>query len=139
MFSLSLSSPHVPSVLSGGVLFALLSLPAANQFTNRVVAGAAGACPTMHTRVVHTLLFMLALALMVSQFGRQYVPALGKMAVAGLLCGLLFFFLASPDVYRLTNMLVRLSPDAACPRLSHIFLHALVFMAVVHVMLCHAQ
>jgi len=134
--------PHLAATnIAGAALFAALSLPSVNELSNSVFGAGAGVrCPTGATRALHTVVFLLVSLLLLLQFGRQRSAAdlqtAKDMVPVALFSALLFFFLASPDVYRLTNRVLRASADASCPAPMHILAHSAVFLIISHVLSC---
>lgn len=132
------SDRRVRNVLTGGVIFYILSLPYMNQLTNQHIGNSDSKCPTMYTRIFHTALYMLVMVMLMTKSAFSYLPG-SKVIGASLLSALLFFFLSSPDMYRFTNALLKLGADPGCPHNTSIMLHAAVFMFVTHVLMCKAS
>lgn len=130
-------SRRIRNVLTGGVIFYILSLPYMNQLTNSYLGNTDSKCPSFYTRIFHTALYMLVLVMLMTKTAFGLVPW-NKVLGASALSALLFFFLTSPDMYRFTNSLLRLGADPGCPHNTSILLHAAVFMFVSHVLMCKA-
>lgn len=131
------SRDKMNNLLTGGLIFFLLSTPTANQLTNRIFGHFDSKCPSMYTRILHTIIYVVILLFLMSHFAYVQVTNHKTMLIS-VLSGLLFFFLASPDLYSATNKLFRLGSDPACPSITSIFLHTAVFIAISHYLMCYS-
>jgi len=129
------SRDKMNNLLTGGLIFFLLSTPAANQITNRIFGHFDSKCPSMYTRILHTIIYCLILIFLMAHFAVVKVAS-SKSVMISVLSGLLFFFLASPDLYSATNKLFRLGSDPSCPSTTSILLHTVVFIVISHYLMC---
>ena len=134
MFSFGSSNSH--NVVTGGILFFLLSLPELNRLTNKYIGHTESKCPSLYTRIFHSFLYMICIVFLMTQYAFMHAPWNRVLGIA-ILTGLLFFFLASPDLYAFTNSVVHFGSDSNCPTLTHILMHSVVFMIVVHFLMVH--
>ena len=125
------------NLLTGGLIFFLLSTPTANSMTNRIFGAGDSKCPSMYTRILHTIIYALILIWLMAHFAYTKI-ATGKNVTISVLSGLLFFFLASPDLYAATNKLLRLGSDPSCPNTTSIFVHTIVFILCSHYLMCYS-
>lgn len=123
------------NLLTGGLIFYLLSTPMANQLTNRVIGNYDSKCPSMYTRITHTVIYCVVLLFLMGHFAAVRLAS-SKTVMVSVLSGLLFFFLASPDLYAATNRLFRLGSDPSCPSTASIFVHTFVFVLISHYLMC---
>jgi hypothetical protein len=126
------------NLLTGGLIFYLLSTPFANQLTNRVIGHYESKCPSMYTRILHAILYTIVLLFLMAHFAYVRVSN-SKTVLVSAVSGLLFFFLASPDLYAATNRLFRLGSDPSCPSATSILLHTVVFMLISHYLMCFSD
>lgn len=127
--SLSLHDKLYHSSIAGAV-FLVASLPQLYTRTNKLVSGVAGSpCPDYKSRLIHTLLFFVCIALVMKFVDKvKNNKLITKYSIYG---ALLFFFLSSPEMYSVTNRLVgaHLQYDPACPSVSAVILHTVVYVA----------
>lgn len=120
------------SALSAGI-FILLSLPSLYQKVNLSVYGIESTCPVWQSRILHTILMFAIIVLSMAYFSgtmmtwKAWKPYL-KPAIIG---ALMFFFVSSGDMYRLTSLL-KSSGNPDCPSMTGILTHGAVYGALVY-------
>jgi len=121
-------------------IFIAVSLPQVYGQTSRLTTTVSlgstieETCPTPEGKFIHAALFF-AISYFVMKLMSTYKymdsKSDGVLAKHAFYATLLFFLLSSTDSYRLTGKLVSgLSNEAGCPELKGIIVHAIVFMAV---------
>lgn len=139
-----LDNPRLKSSGIAALLFAGISLPQLSQMTEKlgdsvgIELGRMG-CPTQLGILAHALLYTLAVgALMIYQTGAKILD--GSLWMNALKGGLLYFVIANPQVYKITNTLFErigfsLSDPDGCPKMTGIAVHALVFGALAYMLM----
>lgn len=123
----------------GAGLFILLSLPQTYGATTSatttfgITTTTVDNCPTAAGKFGHAILFFIILYFIIKIMSNQRAASMGITPMSdGLIAKyafystLLFFVIASPELYKLTGM----TNEAGCPDLGGVVVHALIFLVV---------
>ena len=112
------------------VVFAGVSLPQLYGQSNKLLH-ANGSCPTYKSKLVHVLVFVALSVLMMKYVSKSNKPTRTqiKYAVWG---ALLFFFVSSEEMYRLTSSFVKDLAEDGCPTVKGLAVHTAVYAAVLY-------
>ncbi len=116
----------------GAFIFAIISFPITYKLTSLIFKTTIDDCPTSSGHLLHTIIFMILvlLQLIVTKWRRKTLMTSARAMTRNTITYMLiYFFLSSPDMYKLTSKIwTKIADKNGCPSNYGIILHAFVYM-----------
>lgn len=107
-------------------LFFVVSLPYVYTKTNKW-ASVESDCPTYKTKLLHALVFFALSMMSIKFFGKDNMST-NMMIKYSIWASLLFFFMSSPELYKLTrNLSDSWANEDGCPTLTGVVAHSVAY------------
>jgi hypothetical protein len=113
-------------------VFFIVSLPQIYMKTNSLLEENNGPCPTYKSKLLHTLIFAIFVAISIKYF-MKIEDSLVDLIEYSLKVSLLYFFISSNEMYNLTNGLangtINIAEDG-CPTFAGMLVHTIIFSLI---------